>query len=186
MHFSSLLLGLAATASAIDIRGHSQDGCRGGYRSCTNSNPRVCCSFNSSATSGRSSVAVVAIPTNWRITARAWTGGSCRYIANHGESGGSRSICLRYTSRGDRTGAFYWFNSLKRAVDESCPAEQPGVGKCDAVVEPDVIGLADGTEYNIAGLSADKVEEIEKVADSGAGAEAMPAEFQILRRSIET
>ncbi|KAH9433824.1 hypothetical protein MCOR02_005862 [Pyricularia oryzae] len=185
MHFSSLLLGLAATASAIDIRGHALDSCNGSYRACTNINPRVCCIFSESASSGRVSVDVVAIPTNWRISAQSWTGGACRFIGTLGSSGGSRSICLPYTNRGDRTGGHYWFNSLKRSVDDSCPAEQPGGGKCDAGVQPDVIGLADGTEYSIAGLSADKIEEIEKIADSGAGAEAMPAEFQVLRRSIE-
>lgn len=46
MHFSSLLLGLAATASAIDIRGHALDSCNGSYRACTNINPRVCCIFS--------------------------------------------------------------------------------------------------------------------------------------------
>lgn len=61
MHFSSLLLGLAATASAIDIRGHALDSCNGSYRACTNINPRVCCIFSESASSGRVSVDVVAV-----------------------------------------------------------------------------------------------------------------------------
>ena len=48
----------------------------------------------------------------------------------------------------------------KRAADESCPAEQPNGGKCEASVQPNSVGLADGTIYNISDLADDKVEEL--------------------------
>ncbi|KAL3295417.1 hypothetical protein RB213_015752 [Colletotrichum asianum] len=130
MYFSvsSILLGLVATASAIDIRAHIGSSCAGAYVACVNINPNVCCSFSSSGSSGRSSISVVA-----------------------------------------------------RADDLSCPAEQPGAGKCEAVVKPDVLGLADGTAYNIADLADEKVQELEKIAETGAGADAVPAEFQTLQ-----
>jgi hypothetical protein len=67
---------------------------------------------------------------------------------------------MTYSSRGDRTGGSYWFVGRKRADDASCPAEQPGGGKCEAGVEPDVLGLADGTVYSIAGLTDEKVQEL--------------------------
>ncbi|KAF9873052.1 hypothetical protein CkaCkLH20_09562 [Colletotrichum karsti] len=191
MYFSSLLLGLAATASAIDLRAHPNDGCTGSYSACVNLNPNVCCSFSSSSTSGKATIAVVAIPSNWRIRAESWTGGGCRFTGGSLDSGGSTTICLPYSTRGDRTGGSYFFLSRKRANDESCPAEQPGAGKCEAVVKPNVVGLADGTEYGIAGLTDEKIQELmltclprlkENIANTGAGADAVPAEFQILRR----
>jgi len=185
MHFSLLFLGLAATAFGIDIRAHTGDGCAGSYVACVNINPNVCCSFSSSRSSGRSSIAVVAIPTNWRIRARAYTEGGCSAFGGERDSGGSTTICLPYTTRGDRTGGNYWFLNRKRADDESCPAEQPGAGKCEAVVKPDTLGLADGTEYDITGLPDEKITELETIANTGAGADTVPAEFQPLLRQIE-
>ncbi|KAI6278559.1 hypothetical protein MCOR27_005577 [Pyricularia oryzae] len=128
---------------------------------------------------------MVLIPPAWRIRARSMTGGGCSYLATEGDNNGTQDICLAYTSRGLRTGARYWFLNLKRAEDETCPAAQPEGGKCEASVKPNVLGLADGTEYNIEGLSDEKVAEMEKIMATGAGADAMPAEFHILRRSIE-
>lgn len=197
MRFSSIVLGLAAAVSAIDIRGHDQDICRGGYVACVNIDPNVCCTFD-----GKASIWVAAvrdvpsllnpspllqfpiyekkntsqkekekenltcrnestqIPPAWRIRARSMTGGGCSYLATEGDNNGTQDICLAYTSRGLRTGARYWFLNLKRAEDETCPAAQPEGGKCEASVKPNVLGLADGTEYNIEGLSDEKVAEM--------------------------
>ncbi|KAJ0162424.1 putative secreted protein [Colletotrichum tanaceti] len=179
MYISTLItLGLAATASAIDVRAHDGDNCSGGYIGCANINPNVCCTF----TGAHASIAVAAIPSNWRIRTQAFTGGGCSFFGGERDSNGATYVCLPYTTRGDRTGGKYFFIGRKRADDTSCPAEQPGVGKCEAVVQADTLGLADGTEYSIAGLSEDKVQELEAIASSGAGADAVPAEFQNLRR----
>ncbi|KAK1656511.1 hypothetical protein BDP55DRAFT_109264 [Colletotrichum godetiae] len=159
MHVSSLLVALAATASAIDIRAHTGDNCAGGSVACTGINPNVCCSFSSSASSGRSSIAVVAIPSNWRIRCEAYTGGGCSFFGGQRDSGGATSVCLPYTTRGDRTGGKYWFLNRKRAIDESCLADQPDGGECEASVKPDTLGLADGTDYDITGLTDEKVQE---------------------------
>ncbi|GKU12356.1 unnamed protein product, partial [Fusarium langsethiae] len=43
-----------------------------------------------------------------------------------------------------------------------------------------VLGLADGTVYSIADLTDEKVQELETIANTGAGADAVPAEFEIL------
>ncbi|KDN61208.1 hypothetical protein CSUB01_12307 [Colletotrichum sublineola] len=164
MYFSGLLLTLAATASAIDIRAYTGTGCNGGWVGCANINPN------------------------------ASTGGGCSFVANEQDSNGNTDICMTFSSRGDRTGGTYWFVGRKRADDESCPAEQPDGGKCESGVKPDTLGLADGTEYSIAGLTDEKVQELmltcfprlkEKIANTGAGADAVPAEFQILRRQIK-
>lgn len=56
MRFSSIVLGLAAAVSAIDIRGHDQDICRGGYVACVNIDPNVCCTFD-----GKASIWVAAV-----------------------------------------------------------------------------------------------------------------------------
>lgn len=73
---------------------------------------------------------------------------------------------MSYSSRGDRTGGSYSFVGRKRADDKSCPAEQPDGGKCEASVEPNVLGLADGTVYNISGLTEEKVQELVSFAYS--------------------
>ncbi|KAL8354336.1 hypothetical protein RB601_003953 [Gaeumannomyces tritici] len=185
MHFSAALLSLATTALAIDIRGHANSNCGGGFRACTNINPNVCCVFSTSASSGLLSVSIAAIPTSWRITGEAYTGGGCSFLGGQWDSNGTPDICMPFSSRGDRTGGRYWFRNRKRADDRSCPAEQAGVGKCEAAAKPDTLVLADGTKYSISGLADDKVEEMSKIADSGAGADAMPAEFQVLRRDVK-
>ncbi|KAM0237870.1 hypothetical protein ACHAP5_008878 [Fusarium lateritium] len=182
MYFSALLLTLAATASAVDVRAYSNTGCNGGWVGCGGINPGVCCVFSNSASSGRLSVSVNAIPSSWRIRGEANTGGGCTYLANQQDSNGNTDICMTYSSRGDRTGGSYTFVGRKRADDQSCPAEQPGGGKCEASVKPNTLGLADGTKYDITGLTDEKVEELEKIANTGAGADAVPDEFQILSR----
>lgn len=181
MYFSAILLTLAATASAVDVRAYSDTGCNGGWVGCANINPGVCCVFSNSASSGRLSVSVNAvratsffhlaygpietnksqqIPSSWRIRGEANTGGGCTYLANQQDSNGNTDICMTYSSRGDRTGGSYSFVGRKRAADNSCPAEQPDGGKCEAGVKPDLLGLSDGTVYNIADLSDEKVEEL--------------------------
>ncbi|KAG8664884.1 hypothetical protein FPOAC2_13786 [Fusarium poae] len=185
MHFSIVLLTLAATASAIDIRGWTGNSCIGSYTACTGVNPNICCEFSQSSSSNRVSISVTAIPRSWRIQGNSWTGGRCRYIATSLNSDGASEICLSYTSRGDRTGGSYTFLSRKRAEDESCPAEQPDGGRCEASVKPDILGLEDGTVYNIAGLTDEKVEELESIAMTGAGADAVPAEFEVLSRPTQ-
>ncbi|KAG5659158.1 hypothetical protein HG530_011812 [Fusarium avenaceum] len=182
MYFSALLLALAATASAVDVRAYGDTGCNGGWVGCGGINPGVCCVFSNSASSGKLSVSVNAIPSSWRIRGEANTGGGCTYLANQQDSNGNTDICMTYSSRGDRTGGSYTFVGRKRADDKSCPAEQPDGGKCEASVEPNVLGLADGTVYNISGLTEEKVQELEKIANTGAGADAVPAEFESLRR----
>ncbi|CAG7558781.1 unnamed protein product [Fusarium equiseti] len=179
MHFSGLLLALATTASAVDLRAWTGSSCDGAFLACVGLNPDVCCVFSESAGSGRLSVSVNAIPSSWRIRTQANTGGGCRYMANEQESEGRTDLCMAYNSRGERTGAKYWFLGRKRSEDRSCPAEQAD-GKCTATAEPNVLGLVDGTMYDIAGLSEEKVQELEEIAITGAGADAVPAEFKIL------
>ncbi|EYB29736.1 hypothetical protein FG05_30214 [Fusarium graminearum] len=179
MHISGLLLAFAATASAVDLRAWTGSSCDGAFLACVGLNPNVCCVFSNSAGSGRLSVSVNAIPNAWRIRTQANTGGGCTYMANEQESNGRTDLCMAYNSRGDRTGAKYWFLGRKRAAAKSCPAEQAD-GKCEATAEPNALGLVDGTMYNIAGLSEEKVQELEKIAVTGAGADAVPAEFEIL------
>ncbi|RGP64495.1 hypothetical protein FLONG3_9554 [Fusarium longipes] len=126
------------------------------------------------------------VATASAIDIRAWKGSGCNGSSQacvdldpNLDSNGNIDLCMTYSSRGDRTGSKYWFVSRKRADDESCLAEQTDGEKCEAFVESNVIGLADGTMYSIAELTDEKVEELEKIANSGAGADAVPAEFQI-------
>ncbi|KAL8388881.1 hypothetical protein RB599_010177 [Gaeumannomyces hyphopodioides] len=182
MHFSSsVLVALAATASAIDIRAYRLDNCNGSTRSCTGINPNVCCTFGGAST-GMASIGVAAIPRNWRIRCEAYTGGGCQFYGGQRDSNGADFVCLPYINRGDRSGGKYWFLNRKRALEDTCPAEQPDGGKCTSSVKYNTVGLADGTEFNITDLSDEKVEELENLADSGASVDAVPAEFHALRR----
>lgn len=61
MYFSALLLALAATASAVDVRAYGDTGCNGGWVGCGGINPGVCCVFSNSASSGKLSVSVNAV-----------------------------------------------------------------------------------------------------------------------------
>ncbi|CZS75084.1 unnamed protein product [Fusarium graminearum] len=158
MHFSSLLLTLIATISAIDIKGWTSDSCQGSFRAYIGINPRLCCIFSETLSSGRYSVSINAIPTSWRIGAEARTGGAYRYIRTLASpASGRKDIYMRYTNCRDRIGGYYYFPTLKRAVNKSCPIEQPEGRKCEASVKPNALGLKDGTIYDITGLTEEKI-----------------------------
>ncbi|OBS29639.1 hypothetical protein FPOA_03578 [Fusarium poae] len=180
MYFSGLILTLAATASAVDVRAWKSDVCSGSSRACVGLNPGVCCSFTDSANSGLLSISVNAIPSSWRIRTEAYTGGGCRSIANQYDSNGKTDVCMAYSSRRDRTAGKYYFIGRKRADDKSCPAEETDGGDCKSFVKPNALGLEDGTMYDIAGLTEEKIQELEEIANTGAGPDAIPAEFKVL------
>lgn len=120
MHFSHILVGFAATVSAVDVYGYrGNDKCDdGNYIVATNANPGVC------AVSGSGdvfrSVAIRAIPTDWHINGIGYHGNACDGdIRRVGTSNGSPDIC----NGGDwYSGAKYEFASKKRrsvVTDES-------------------------------------------------------------------
>ncbi|KAI1854676.1 hypothetical protein JX265_002316 [Neoarthrinium moseri] len=138
MLYPQILLGLAATASAIDAYFHLGGDCDGPATLCKDLNPGVCCT-----SSGSNTVGYRGIPTDWRLSMTAYFGGGCSIVAYTNPAVNTNYVCIRPFS-GDPpfTGTRYFFDSKKRAEDEPCTSTQ----------KPDELILADGTRYNIAGL----------------------------------
>ncbi len=145
MHFSHVLLGLVASASAVDIYFHNSGDCSGAASVCTNVNPNVCCTGNSPTLAYRG------VPTNWHINAQGFSGGGCGDPKWLADLNGDNWVCMSVNSRPNYTGSLYWFASRRRAEDSNCTES----------VKPDTLVLADGTtKYNIVGLDDVKVEEL--------------------------
>ncbi|KAG6362400.1 hypothetical protein INS49_010630 [Diaporthe citri] len=131
MHFTPILLGLVASASAIDIGFHVGWDCSGAASVCTAINPNICC-----VASLASSARVSWVPVEWNINAQGFGGGGCSW------------------NKDDYTGVYYWFVGRKRGELEEDR-------NCTGSVKPDTLVLADGTtKYNIVGLDDAKVEEL--------------------------
>jgi hypothetical protein len=145
MHFSHVLLGLIASASAIDVYFHNSGDCSGAATVCTGINPNVCCTGNSPT------VAYRGVPTNWHLNAQGFSGGGCGSVKWSADINGVNWYCMTVNSRPNYTGSYYWFASRRRAEDSTCSES----------VKPDTLVLADGTtKYDIVGLDDAKVEEL--------------------------
>lgn len=72
-------------------------------------------------------------------------------------SDGRTDVCSGNVALEWATGGGYGFLLRKRDVaDESCAA----FGPCENYQEPNVVGLVDGTEYDIAGLNTADFKEL--------------------------
>ncbi|KAL2138912.1 hypothetical protein VTI28DRAFT_6044 [Corynascus sepedonium] len=167
MYFSHYILGLVASASAIDVYFHNSGDCSGAAAVCTNLNPNDCCTGNSPTLAYRG------VPTNWHINAEGYSGGGCGSPKWLADLNGSNWVCMTVNSRENYTGARYWFVSRRRAEENTCKES----------VKPDTLVLADGiTKYDIVGLDEAKVDELLAIAGSGVGPEGMPEELQVRRK----
>ncbi|KAI3556187.1 hypothetical protein CABS03_00806 [Colletotrichum abscissum] len=165
MHFFKLITTLAAavSVSAIDIQKHFGQNCGGNFRVCRAIDPNRCC-----VGATAESVLFRYIPSNWRIETRGYDGGDCRNRRATILSAGATSVCMR--SGGFLfTGAGYGFVNRKRAPqeagEETCAAAE-GEGqeqKCESSQEPDTLVLVDGSEYNLVGLEADKLDRLHRM-----------------------
>ena len=136
-----LLLGFAATVSAIDSYFHLGDNCDGPWTICSNLNPGQCC-----VTPGGNSVGYRGIPTNWVIRVNGFNGGGCGAQIRSAVARNTNFVCLT-GSNGDYTGTRYEFTSKKRAEG-------------GAPRKADQLGLADGTRYNIVSLDDDALNDL--------------------------
>ncbi|KAF5666091.1 hypothetical protein FHETE_6392 [Fusarium heterosporum] len=149
MLYSSLVLGLVAAVSAVDIRFYSnnQGACYSGpWISCPNANPNLCCTAT-----GRfyATVGIVAVPGDWTLTANGYRGAGCESW-QQAAIGRGRDFCLGATGY-SMSGSYYWFgDGKKRAVNE----------KCEGTERASQLGLEDGSIYDISDLSDDDVEEM--------------------------
>ena len=153
MRFSSIILGLAAVASAVDIRFFSGSKCGGGALvQCGNQPPNKCCQNSYKV----NSVGVYAIPSNWKLVTRSYrNGNSCASgdKVHEFNSNGATWVChgTQGIFNGDYRGAGYSFLNKRRATDTSDDQE---------CAKPDTLFLEDGQKYNIAGLGDAETEEM--------------------------
>lgn len=162
MHFFQIVVGFAAAVSAIDLQWHYGQNCGGNYIVCVGAEPNVCCGGGTAE-----SLLFRYIPSSWRIECRGYTGGRCSNRASTIYSAGATSICMR-SGGGFFTGAGYGFVSRKRALDadETCTdaelelAADAQPQKCKSTQDPDTLVLVDGSEYNLVGVEADKLNRL--------------------------
>ncbi|KAH8753619.1 hypothetical protein F5883DRAFT_719487 [Diaporthe sp. PMI_573] len=158
------LLGLAATAAAIDARLYYNRGCTGNGVQCGGLNPDTCCPAGNN---DFGSVQFRFIPLDWRIEGRGHSGGNCNNLQERGYPTNVDSICL---SLGPFSGAGYGFRGKKRS--------EAGYEDC---VKRDSLFFEDGSTYNLADLDEDTVAELIAIAAHANNSTDIPAEFQKLR-----
>ncbi|EHL00657.1 hypothetical protein GLAREA_02918 [Glarea lozoyensis ATCC 20868] len=161
----TIILGLTASVSAIDVGLRSRSNCdsRGGGWLCTNLNPNSCCGISSGHVA---SIIFYAIPTEWSLELRGHDGGNCNRLSTVDGIFGGTERCL---NAGWYTGASYVFRSKRRTAQESA---------CTSSVAPDVLFLADGQKYNIVNMDHGLIEELAGFATNGSSVEDIPAVFK--------
>jgi len=194
MQLLTIILGLTASVSAIDIGLRIRNGCdsRSGGWVCTNINPDVnilsfhkpgtplnhiisnvppqrCCGIPS-GTFG--SIIFYAVPTNWFLELRGHEGGNCARTKTIDTLFGGTEKCL---NSGPYTGAGYGFRSRKREAQEGACSSTPET--CTSTM-PDVLFLGDGQKYNIVDMDYGLVEELAGFAENGSVVADIPEVFK--------
>lgn len=194
MQFLTIILGLTASVSAVDIGLRIRNGCdsRSGGWLCTNSNPNVnILSFHKPGTPSKHTISNVppqtccgipsgtfgsvifyAVPTNWFLELRGHEGGNCARLKTVDTIFGGTEKCL---NSGPYSGAGYGFRSNKREAQEGPCASISGT--CTPTM-PDMLFLGDGQKYNIVGMDYGLVEELAGLARNGSLAADIPEVFK--------
>lgn len=163
---------LATAATAVDLHLEFAGGCStsGGGYVCTGWNPDTCCSVNAGLFFASGSFQ--AIPGNWNLQARGHAGPNCGAIRDQQDSRGRDYVCL---GNGPFGGLGYGFNNRK--MIRGATAEE--VGETANCAQPDIMYLADGTQYNYTAILEAKlpVEELHQLGQAGASAADIPESF---------
>ncbi|KAH7020846.1 uncharacterized protein B0I36DRAFT_353587 [Microdochium trichocladiopsis] len=150
MHFTYILLGLTASASALHLQMHIPSGCGGDYAICRNLPSNTCCR-GSSGNIFRS-LAFVDI-NRYGTELRGYEGGFCTTRVQTERSNGRTRVCLQAGSFSG--GGFGWL-SRKRSDGG---ADEQGASQEDCQV-PDAFVLEDGTEFDLTGLDVATYDEL--------------------------
>ncbi|KXJ90438.1 hypothetical protein Micbo1qcDRAFT_226395 [Microdochium bolleyi] len=152
------LLALVGTAAAVDVGLLLQNDCNADAVFCTGYNPNTCCG-------GASwwGASLKYVPRDWALELRLHTGGSCGPVQYSVRADG-QDICFRSIAGKTTTGAGYGFLGRKRA-DEDGAAGAQGT-ECQ---RPDLLRLADGTEYSLKELSQEQYDQVPKTPRIAAG-----------------
>ncbi|KAK4672177.1 hypothetical protein QC763_100110 [Podospora pseudopauciseta] len=176
MKFLALSL-LATSAAAIDLHLEFAGGCStsGGGYICYNWNPDSCCSVNAGTFFNSGSFR--AIPPQWNIQARGHAPPRCGTIRQQEDSRGRTYVCL---GNGPFGGLGYGFNNRKMIRGETVEEEEETETEC---VQPNVMYLADGTQYNYTAIVEAKLDTVElnEIAKAGASAADIPESFEAFK-----
>ncbi|TLD15113.1 hypothetical protein PspLS_10742 [Pyricularia sp. CBS 133598] len=169
--FAILTAVLATAVTAVDLHLQNWGGCNdaGGGWVCYGWNPNTCCSVN--AGTFFASVSFRAIPGAWNLQCRGHAGPNCGSIREQQDSGGRDFVCL---GSGPFGGSGYGFNNRKmvRGVTSGLAAREAEGQESAGCVAPNVMYLADGTQYNYTAILEAKLPTEELVALNKAGASA--------------
>ncbi|KAF2113901.1 hypothetical protein BDV96DRAFT_661126 [Lophiotrema nucula] len=151
MRYFQILLSLAAAASAVDVRFHSNNGCSGTTIQCGNLGPDSCCGLDNAAFK---SMGFDAIPLDWSIETRSYNLGRCSHLRLLLPPQHTAHVChdsgddiARYTGGG------YGFRNRK--VD-ACGDGQ----ECKTSQKPDTLILEEGQKYAVTDMGDDLLNEL--------------------------
>ncbi|KAF1938938.1 hypothetical protein EJ02DRAFT_514195 [Clathrospora elynae] len=179
MRYSSIILGLAATASALDVRLHYKDNCSGASFECLVLPPDVS-AFPSHIISPYSPQALVLSLTYVTRTAVTQYKGSSPLLA----STASRLTGTSTSGATDEGTTRVQSSSNKKRGTEVCDAdaEAPEV-KCTASQKVDVLVLEDGQKYYIADMEGSVLDDLVALAVNGTAAADVPRTFKQFKLS---
>jgi hypothetical protein len=143
MKFFCILLGLIASATAVDIR--FADGCDGWYAACSNINPGICCSLAGATRF----LQIVAVPSNWHIRGSGFLLENCNNFLS--DADGRGNLCFGHER---------FFSSGRYSFVPGKLARSPGTGDITTSGEcqrADTFALEDGTKYPISQLNDGEV-----------------------------
>lgn len=160
MHYTNplALLGLATTAVAIDISlwwncddDCAPTACSGIPAFCRGANPNYCC-WVPDLLPPADDIGFQFIPTNWRLSLWSFAEKGCTPLSvnDFTTSHGRTTVCLR--NGGLKNSGLYLFDNTRtdgESREEGMRALQAG---CEGSQMINVLGLVDGTEYDVAGL----------------------------------
>lgn len=167
---------LATAASAVDLHLEFAGGCStsGGGYICRNHNPDTCCSVNAGTFFGSGSFR--AIPRDWNLQTRGHTGPQCGAVRDQQDSRGRDYVCL---GNGPFGGLGYGFNNRKMIRG----ATAVGVEEAAGCAQPDVMYLADGTQYNYTAIVEAELptEQLFELGKAGASVADVPESFDTFK-----
>ncbi|KAH8778386.1 hypothetical protein F5883DRAFT_541744 [Diaporthe sp. PMI_573] len=179
-----LVAGLFATAaSAIDLHLEYAGNCatnQGGVF-CQGWQPNTCCSLNAGTFFASGSFR--AIPTAWNIQARGHAGPNCGSVREQQDSRGRDYVCL---GNGPFGGLGYGFNNRKMIRGATLDTRDVVAVNGEETAgcrQPDVVYLADGTQYNYTAIAetGQPTEELFSLVKAGASADEIPASFDAFK-----
>lgn len=169
---------LATAASAVDLHLEFSGGCNtgGGGYICRGWNPNTCCSVNAGLFFASGSFR--AIPGNWNLQCRGHAGPNCGAVRDQQDSRGRDYVCL---GNGPFGGLGYGFNNRKmiRGAETDLDVRAVNGEELEGCAQPDVMYLADGTQYNYTAIVEAQLapEELFELGKAGASVADIPESY---------